>query len=66
MKNFTQKLKKTAIDFWNDEEAQGMMEYILLAVVVVGAVTLMREPLLNAISGKTAELGDSIGSFQAQ
>jgi len=50
--------------FWNDEEAQGMMEYILLAVLVVGAVTLLREPLTNAITGSAGRLNTDITNFE--
>ncbi len=59
------KIVKELKNFWNDEDAQGMMEYILLAVLVVGAVALLKDPLMGAIRGKSSELSDSISSFDA-
>jgi len=56
---FVKELKK----FWNDEDAQGMMEYILLAVLVVGAVALLKEPITNAIQGKADTLTNDINNF---
>lgn len=65
MKKLAKNVKEMAAQFWKDEEAQGMMEYILLAVVVVGAVTLVGPKIRRALDTKTDELAGSIGSFDA-
>jgi len=57
------KVLKELKNFWNDEEAQGMMEYILLAVLVIGAVTIAKDPILNAIQGKANSMGEEMGAF---
>lgn len=57
------KIVKELKNFWNDEDAQGMMEYILLAVLVVGAVALLKEPITNAIQSKSTELTTEISEF---
>lgn len=49
--------------FWNDEEAQGMMEYILMAVAVVAIATLVGPRIRDAVNNKAGELETNLGSF---
>ncbi len=63
MKNIAKTLKKTAVDFWNDEDAQGMIEYILIMVAVVGIVVAVGPKVKSMISGKTDTLEQSIGAY---
>lgn len=60
------KIIKELKSFWNDEDAQGMMEYILLAVIVIGAISVAKDPIMNAIRDKSDSLGADISSFEAQ
>ena len=57
------KIVKELKRFWNDEDAQGMMEYILLAVLVVGAVSLLKDPITEAIRGKSEQLTNDMNNF---
>lgn len=61
MKKWTSKVKEEAQKFWNDEDAQGMMEYILIAVVVVGIVMLVGPKVKTMISDKADSLGSDLG-----
>ena len=49
--------------FWNDEEAQGMMEYILMAVAVVGIASLAGPKIKEIVMGKADDLGNQVGDF---
>lgn len=51
--------------FWNDEEAQGMMEYILMAVAVVAIATLVGPRIRDAVSGQADQLQDNLGDFNS-
>ena len=57
-------MKKTLKKLWQDESAQGATEYILMLVVVVAIAVALKEPLMNAISGKVDGLKGQIDSFQ--
>lgn len=62
MKAIAQKIKKEAVQFWNDEEAQGMLEYILIAVAVVAAVTIGGGKIRDIVQQKSEALGDKVNS----
>jgi len=62
MNTLTQKVKKTAVQFWNDEEAQGMLEYILIAVAVVAAVTIGGSKIKEIVSNKADSLGEEVNN----
>lgn len=53
--NFSQKMK--------DQRGQGMLEYILLLVVIVGLVFLLKEPLKTQVESIQGKLKDSVGSI---
>lgn len=61
MKKITQAFKKTAVDFWNDEEAQGMIEYILILVAVVAIVTVAGGKIRDMVTNKAGDLEGQIG-----
>jgi Flp pilus assembly pilin Flp len=63
MRNLTQAFKSNAQKFWNDEEAQGMIEYILILVAVVAIVTVAGRSIKGQISAKAGDLGDKISGF---
>ena len=50
-------------DFWNDEEAQGMMEYILIAVAVVAIASLVGPQIKRAVIGQASNLEGDLGNF---
>ncbi len=60
MKKITQGFKKAVVNFWKDEDAQGMIEYILILVAVVGIVTFAGGAIKRAVTGKATGLGDKI------
>lgn len=56
MKKLISNVKNEAKKFWNDEEAQGMMEYILIAVAVVGIAFLVGPRIKDAVVGQAKGL----------
>ena len=64
MNKLTQKMKKTAVDFWNDEDAQGMLEYILIAVAVVAAVTLGGRKIKEIVGNSGQKLENSVNAVE--
>lgn len=59
-----EKFYKNLKAFWNDEEAQGMMEYILLAVAVVAIVSLVGPKITKMVGDKTDNLANEVSTFQ--
>ena len=51
---------------WKDESAQGMTEYILLLVVVVGLILLFKDKIKEVVAGKITQLGTDINSVTSQ
>ena len=64
MKRFGREIKKAAYNFWKDEEAQGMLEYILIAVAVVAAVTVGGQKIREIVSNKADGLGNAVDGVQ--
>ena len=63
------KQKKTLKElkrFWNDEEAQGMMEYILMAVAVITIATLVGPKIKEFVQGQAVEISNSIKDFNSE
>jgi Flp pilus assembly pilin Flp len=46
--------------FWKDEAAQGMVEYVLLLVIVVGLVVAFKSQIKGKIDGMIGTLGGKI------
>ncbi len=61
------KLVKRAKNFFgkslNDKRGQGMTEYILLLVLVVGLVLMFKKQIKGALEGKIGQLSDQLGEF---
>ncbi len=49
-----------------NEKGQGMVEYILLLVVVVGLVLAFRGRITSIVNGKIDSLGQDINSVNSQ
>lgn len=49
-----------------DQRGQGMTEYALLLLVIVALVTIFKDKISSAVSGKLGEVGDKIGSFSGE
>jgi Flp pilus assembly pilin Flp len=49
-------------NFWKDEAAQGMVEYVLLLVIVVGLVVAFKGKLKDKVDGLIGNLGTQIDS----
>lgn len=60
-----EKILKEIKNFWNDEEAQGMMEYILMAIAVVGIAIALKGPLTNMVTGQTDQLQSELDNFNS-
>ncbi len=54
------KFKNALKKFWNDESAQGLTEYVLLAVVIVGIVMAFKEPIKKAMNDQISNLTGKI------
>ena len=57
------KLARKTKNLLRNEKGQGMVEYILLLVVVIGLVLAFRKQIADVVKGKTGEVGDSINTF---
>lgn len=49
-----------------DNKGQGMVEYILLLVVVVGLVMVFRGQISQTVKDKISTLGNDISGFSSQ
>lgn len=58
VKNFAKRL-------WNDESGQGMAEYVLLIVVVVGVAAVFKKPIMAMVDEKMSSVKDSFTGFEA-
>jgi Flp pilus assembly pilin Flp len=57
------KLKKFAKTLWKDESGQGMAEYVLLLVIVVGLVFMFKDKIKTAVEGQVNGVTDKISNF---
>ena len=62
LKNMIQKFKN--IRFVRNEKGQGIIEYVLLAVVVLALVGIFRNKIRSALEERTESLGSEIKGFQ--
>lgn len=60
------KLKKSLNEMWKDESAQGMVEYILILVAVVGFVMILRRRLKGSLEAGLSTVDGGIGGFQVE
>jgi Flp pilus assembly pilin Flp len=56
-------LVKIARNFWADESAQGMTEYILLLVAILAIAMLFKKQIQETVSGKLETVGNDIKNF---
>lgn len=61
---YMNKLKSFARRFINDESGQGMAEYVLLIVVVVGVAFMFRGKIMSMVEGKMKTVSDDFNSFE--
>lgn len=59
-------LKKNLKAMWNDESAQGMVEYILILVAVIGFVMLIRTRLKTTLNQGLDTVDAGVGGFQVE
>jgi Flp pilus assembly pilin Flp len=59
-------LKKNLTAMWNDESAQGMVEYILILVAVIGFVFLVRGRLQGSLEKGLGKVDDGVGAFEGR
>lgn len=60
MKGFKKELKA----MWNDESAQGMVEYILILAAVIGFVMLLRRRMGESLNNGLDKVDGGISSFE--
>lgn len=64
MKNLLKKFKSHfSKKMVEDQSGQGMLEYILLLVVIVGLVLFLKQPLTEQVTKIKDQLGSSVGSI---
>ena len=56
-------LKTLAKRLWQDESGQGMAEYVLLIVVVVGVAMIFKDKIRNMVSEKMTKVSSDFNSF---
>jgi Flp pilus assembly pilin Flp len=49
--------------FWQEEDAQGTTEYILIVLVVVALAFVFRDRIRETVESKINELSGKIGEF---
>lgn len=59
-------LKNNLKAMWNDESAQGMVEYILILVAVIGFVMMIRTRLRTTLNTGLDNVDGGVGQFQVQ
>lgn len=57
------KLMKATKEFFADESAQGMTEYILLLVAIIAIAMLFKKQITAAVESKVNDVGDKIKDF---
>ncbi len=63
MKKMFKKVKAHFSKKMKDQGGQGMLEYILLVVVIVGLVFILKAPLKDQVESIQAKLKESVGSI---
>lgn len=64
MKLFIKNIKHNFTNFLKDESAQGLTEYILLAVVVVGIASLFKNRIMSLITAQLDNLDGKVSEFK--
>lgn len=59
-------LKNTVKSLWKDESAQGITEYILLAVAVIGIAMIFKDQITGFIRTKLAQIETDMQGFTSQ
>ncbi|MBX3017023.1 MAG: hypothetical protein KF767_03970 [Bdellovibrionaceae bacterium] len=60
------KLKTFARRFINDESGQGMAEYVLLIVVVVGVAFMFRKNIMSMVQDKMTSVSGEFQNFNVE
>ena len=60
------KLKNFATQLWADEDGQGMAEYVLLIVVVLGVAFVFKDKIKTMVSTKLDSVGSEMQGFSSQ
>lgn len=54
-------MRKLLIRLWNDDDGAELLEYVLIAALIVIACVAAIKLFTGAISSKFGEMGDSLG-----
>lgn len=60
------KLNNFVKTLWNDEDGQGMAEYVLLIVVVLSVAFIFKDKIKGMVDKKLGEVQGSMDSFQVE
>ena len=60
---FKDKVLNELKTFWNDEEAQGMMEYVLIAAAVIALATIVGPRITQFVTGEADNLENGLKGF---
>lgn len=60
------KMIKKSRRLFKNEKGQGMVEYILLLVIVIGLLMAFKGQIASVIKGKTEQVGNDINSFNGE
>jgi Flp pilus assembly pilin Flp len=63
IKKVKNNLVTVAKNFWADESAQGMTEYILLLVAILAIAMLFKKQIQDTVSAKLETVGSDIKNF---
>lgn len=63
VKKIKNNLVSVAKNFWADESAQGMTEYILLLVVILAIGMTFKQQIKATVEEKLGNVGESIKGF---
>lgn len=59
-------IKAFAQRLWNDESGQGMAEYVLLIVVIVGVAFIFKKNIQDMVQRKMGAVSEDFNNFNSQ
>ena len=56
-------IKKHLKEIWEDESGLGTLEMVMLAVLLIGLVMAVKEPLTKMLTDKVDDIGSKVQGF---
>jgi Flp pilus assembly pilin Flp len=60
------KLNNFVRNLWNDEDGQGMAEYVLLIVVILGVAFIFKNKIKDMVDKKMGDVAGEFSGFSSQ